>query len=1835
MDTVVMETILICLSGCISLGFLWVLIKFFNKVWWTPLRIQSAMKSQGVEGPSYKFLHGNAKEIINLKKEGMKRSMELHHQSFPIVQPHIHLWKKIYGNNLLVWKGSTPQLVVTEPELIKEILNNKDGTYLKPESLPYLKKLFGDGLVVTRGEKWFKLRKLANHAFHGESLKRWKKHVGNEIEVFKEFKLLTSEVISRTAFGSSYLEGQRVFDMLTKMLLIFSRNINKARIPVIGQILKTNDDIESEKLEQGIRESIIKIIKKREEAAMQGQMDGIGSDFLGQLVKVYGDPDKRNRITVDDLIDECKNFYIAGQETTLSAITWTVFLLAVHTDWQEKVRTEVLELLGQQNPTAEMISKLKTMNMVINESLRLYPPIVNIVREVQKGVKLANITLPDTMEVHILPLALHYDPVIWGSDVHLFKPERFAEGVAKASNNSSTVSFLPFGLGPRSCVGVNFAYNEIKIALSMILQRYRFTLSPSYVHSPFFLREVWWTPIFMQSMMRKQGIKGPSYRLIHGNTKEIISMRKQSRTNPMEMSHHHILPRIQPQIYSWTKIYGMNFLSWYGTRAQLVVTDIELIKEMLTNKEEIYGKIGFQGYITKLLGDGLVLSRGEKWLKIRKLANHAFHSESLKDMVPAMIKSAEMMLERWRCLDGKEIEVFEEFKVLTSEIISRTAFSSSYLEGEKIFDIYLFRPKDDIEADKLNQGIRDIIINMVNKREREVTIGKQDSYGRDFLGLLLKSMHNPDKTEKITVDDLIDECKNFYVAGHETTTSSLSWTILLLATHMDWQEKARKEVFEIFGKQNPTAGGLAWLKTMTMIINESLRLYPPVFHITRKVKRDVRLGNLVIPQNMEVYVPSLAVHHDQKIWGADAHLFKPERFAEGVAKATNNNASAFLPFGLGPRNCVGLNFAMTEEKIALSMILQRYRFTLSPTYVHSPVDVLTLHPQHGLQIILEALLVYREHDHKLSFNLLVPVYYLQSFQVLKQGMVDPDSPTICYEVTRNNRTSLQIPAWEHQRDHQHEKYSPEFSLTSTHGLSYMLVVSEPELVKEVMNNKDGAILKAMIQDYADKLLGNGLFASQGEKWMKMRKLANHTFHADSLKIMLERWRQEKVQEVEMHQEFKILTSDVISRVVFGFSHLEGKNIFEMVAKLSLIVARNNFKVGIPGIKGIRESIIKIMKKREEEVMLGKRDSYGSDYLGLLLKVHHDNDNSKSISVDDVIDECKSFYVAGYETTSSAITWTIFLLAIHTEWQERAREEVFELFGHQNPTTDGGGRLKTREVRLGKLVIPEKMAVCLPVLALHHDPQIWGEDVHIFKPERFADGVAKATKSCGAAFMPFGMGPRTCVGLNFAFAEIKIALSMILQRYSFTLSPTYVHSPVHILTICPQYVPPQSMVDSSLFTVHDEVTRNQRTPLQILVWQRQRDQGHDYSIKKQSSGTFSSCLVVTEPKMIKEVLNNKDGAFPKTESSFFVKKFLGDGLITSNGEKWMKMRKVVNHAFHVDSLKSMTPAVVAGVEMMLDRWRDHKGMEIDVYEEFRVLTSEVISRTAFGSSYLKGQRIFEILAKTVEIAVRNLYKVRIPMIQYVPDSFSLQHNCKTADEVEAEKLNQQIRNSIIKMIKEREKAAMVEKSNGYGDDALGLLVKAYKDKTMKISVDDVIDECKTFHVAGQDSTSSGLTWTMFLLAMYTDWQDQARKEVLELFGHQNPDANKLGKMKIMTMMINESLRLYPPAVFTMTRKAARETKLGELIIPANMEVFISTLALHHNPEIWGDDVHLFKPERFAGGVAKATNNNIAAFVPFGLGPNRYKFTLSPNYVHSPTTFVTMCPKHGVPVLLHPL
>ncbi|MBA0827637.1 hypothetical protein Goarm_012404, partial [Gossypium armourianum] len=368
-----------------------------------------------------------------------------------------------------------------------------------------------------------------------------------------------------------------------------------------------------------------------------------------------------------------------------------------------------------------------------------------------------------------------------------------------------------------------------------------------------------------------------------------------------------------------------NFVYWNGIRAEVVISEPELVKEVLKNSENVFPKAKPSFYVSKLLGNGLATIDGEKWVKHRKLTNYAFHGESLKNMIPAVIASVETMLEKWKGKEGKEIEVYQEFRLLSSEVISRTAFGSSYSEGEKIFAMLnklsvimsrnffnteipliskFWKPADLLESERLANEIQDCVMKIVKNREDRVVNGEADNFGNDFLGLLVNAYHDLDDKNRLSMEDLVAECKTFYVAGQETVNGLLAWIVLLLAIHKDWQERARREVIEVFGNQNPDSDGISKLKIVTMIINETLRLYGPTNGLPRRVAREVQVGKLVLPANINLLIAKAALHHDPQIWGDDVHLFKPERFADGIAEATNYNAAAFFPFGLGPRFCV-------------------------------------------------------------------------------------------------------------------------------------------------------------------------------------------------------------------------------------------------------------------------------------------------------------------------------------------------------------------------------------------------------------------------------------------------------------------------------------------------------------------------------------------------------------------------------------------------------------------------------------------------------------------------------------------------------------------------------------------------------------------------------------------------------------------------------------------------------------------------------------------------------------------------------------------------------------------
>ncbi|GLJ13578.1 hypothetical protein SUGI_0215710 [Cryptomeria japonica] len=252
----------------------------------------------------------------------------------------------------------------------------------------------------------------------------------------------------------------------------------------------------------------------------------------------------------------------------------------------------------------------------------------------------------------------------------------------------------------------------------------------------------------------------------------------------------------------------------------------------------------------------------------------------------------------------------------------------------------------------LEKEIKRCIMQVIEGKERTACENLED-YGTDLLGLMMTSQKKDGRGNmSMTTDEIFAECRNFYAAGQETTSILLTWTMVLMGMHPEWQERARKEVLEVCGKIGfPNADTVNGLKIVGMILNESLRLYPPAVIITRQTSKPIMLGRFSIPAGTQLEIPILQIHHDQAFWGESVNEFNPERFSQGILKAAKH-PMAFMPFALGPRICIGQNYALLEVKIILAMILQRFSFVISPNYIHAPVQSFLLKPQHGAQIML-------------------------------------------------------------------------------------------------------------------------------------------------------------------------------------------------------------------------------------------------------------------------------------------------------------------------------------------------------------------------------------------------------------------------------------------------------------------------------------------------------------------------------------------------------------------------------------------------------------------------------------------------------------------------------------------------------------------------------------------------------------------------------------------------------------------------------------------------------------------------------------------------------------------
>ncbi|RCV14174.1 hypothetical protein SETIT_2G404500v2 [Setaria italica] len=491
-----------------------------------------------------------------------------------------------------------------------------------------------------------------------------------------------------------------------------------------------------------------------------------------------------------------------------------------------------------------------------------------------------------------------------------------------------------------------------------------------------------WRPRAVARRLRAQGVRGPGYSFFDGNLSDIRRLRAAGAGVKLDVADHDFTPIAQPQFREWIPLYGRVFLYWFGSTPDICVADYAMAKQVLADRTGLFPKNRMNANLLRLLGEGLVLANGDDWQRHKKVVHPAFNMDKLKMMTATMADCARSMVTRWEAQLASQrekgcqqvtIELSDEFEELTADVISHTAFGSSYKEGKQVFQAlkelqfitfstlfsvqipgFRYLPTEkNRRVWKLDREVRATLTKIIRNR---LAAKDKAGYGNDLLGLMLEACapeHGGDQL--LSMDEIIDECKTFFFAGQETTSHLLTWVLFLLSTHPEWQDKVREEVRRECGGDKdraPTHDMLNKLKLMNLFVLETLRLYSPVPLIRRRTRTAVELGGIVVPGDAILTLPIATMHRDKEVWGDDAGEFNPLRFDGGVTKTAPKNLSALLAFSSGPRSCIGQNFAMVEVRAVVAAILQRFMLTLSPEYVHAPTDVITLRPKHGLPMIV-------------------------------------------------------------------------------------------------------------------------------------------------------------------------------------------------------------------------------------------------------------------------------------------------------------------------------------------------------------------------------------------------------------------------------------------------------------------------------------------------------------------------------------------------------------------------------------------------------------------------------------------------------------------------------------------------------------------------------------------------------------------------------------------------------------------------------------------------------------------------------------------------------------------
>lgn len=395
------------------------------------------------------------------------------------------------------------------------------------------------------------------------------------------------------------------------------------------------------------------------------------------------------------------------------------------------------------------------------------------------------------------------------------------------------------------------------------------------------------------------------------------------------------------------------------------INDPKAIQQVLQSKNHNYIKGEFFGTLRMIAGNGLIVSEGAHWLRQRRLMQPAFHRQRIANFAGMMVEQAQEMLRGWEqaAASGQPLNVARSFTDLTMAIITQAMFSNAYTDRTNRVGMAISHLLDDVNFrfivpfyPRLNvptprnlkarasmRIVDEVVYGFINERRAS------GADGDDLLGMLM-SARDEETGEAMTDEQLRDEVLTIFVAGHETTAVLLAWVCYLLALHPEAAERMYAEVDQVLGQRLPTLEDLPKLAYTRMVLDETMRLYPPAWVTNREAVEDDVLCGVRIPAGKVVLLSSYAVHRLPQYW-EDPEAFDPLRFTP--ERSADRPRFAYFPFGGGPHQCIGNSFALTEATLILASIAQRFRLELIPGQAVIPQPAVTLRPRDGLMMTIK------------------------------------------------------------------------------------------------------------------------------------------------------------------------------------------------------------------------------------------------------------------------------------------------------------------------------------------------------------------------------------------------------------------------------------------------------------------------------------------------------------------------------------------------------------------------------------------------------------------------------------------------------------------------------------------------------------------------------------------------------------------------------------------------------------------------------------------------------------------------------------------------------------------